>query len=597
MTADPVPLLAGVGFTDNRMRNQLPAANQPWPPVRFNPVNFDMRIWDAWWSGDPDKLMRAYYSLGANSPLGRQFFATTGEAGMPTPRPGQFRGGLLGSIRRFFWGQPTPPGEKRTNYHLPIAGDIAATSSNLLFAKPPSLTYDQDDPDAPGGPVQDWLEGVIDDSLHATLLEAAETCAALSGVFLRVVWDTDVAEHPWIDVVPPDAAVPEFAGNKLVAVTFWRVISDTGKEVVRHLEKHVPARNAILHGVYVGTQGELGMARPLGDFPETAPYAASVTDGNAITFPDQPFDASTVVYVPNMRPNRIWRDLGPQAAPLGRSDYAGIETMMDGLDETFSSLMRDIRLGKARLIVPQSMLDNIGRGKGATFEPDREIYSALQFLTSGEGGPAQNIMPQQPAIRDQEYTRTISATLEQIINMAGYSAQTFGMTGDVAQTATEVVARERKSLTTRAKKINYWRPALADIVYGLASIENSVFNRADIIPVRPKVDFGDVVLPDMLELAQTVQALRQAEAASVETAVATVHPDWTPEEVAAEVGRIYAEMDIDLLSRARVALSAPPSTESLGQQIGEIPGDIAASDVASQVKQVADASGEADQGE
>ena len=46
---------------------------------------------------------------------------------MPVPKPGQYRGGLLGSIQRTFWGQPVPPGEKRVKYHIPLAGDIAAT--------------------------------------------------------------------------------------------------------------------------------------------------------------------------------------------------------------------------------------------------------------------------------------------------------------------------------------------------------------------------------------------------------------------------------------------------------------------------------------
>jgi hypothetical protein len=50
---------ADVAFADNRGRMSLPTANGPWPPAHFNPVNYDLRLWDAWWSGDPDKLMRA----------------------------------------------------------------------------------------------------------------------------------------------------------------------------------------------------------------------------------------------------------------------------------------------------------------------------------------------------------------------------------------------------------------------------------------------------------------------------------------------------------------------------------------------------------
>ena len=47
-------------------------------------------------------------------------------------------------------------------------------------------------------------------------------CAALGGVYLRVVWDTDVDDKPWLDLVPPDAAIPEFRYDRLVSVTFWR---------------------------------------------------------------------------------------------------------------------------------------------------------------------------------------------------------------------------------------------------------------------------------------------------------------------------------------------------------------------------------------
>ena len=204
-----------VDYSADRPGSGLPAVNQAWPPPRCAPVYASMRDWSAWFSGDPDLLMDAYYSTGDNSQIGRRYFATTGEAGSNT-WPGASRGGLLGSIRRWFWGAPTPQGERRTNYHVPIAGDIAATSAALLFSQPPTLRADQD------GAAQDYLDGLIDDGTHSTLIEAAETCAALGGVFLRVVWDTDIPDRPWIDLVPPDAAVPEFKYGRLVAVTFWR---------------------------------------------------------------------------------------------------------------------------------------------------------------------------------------------------------------------------------------------------------------------------------------------------------------------------------------------------------------------------------------
>jgi hypothetical protein len=341
----------------------------------------------------------------------------------------------------------------------------------LLFSQPPSLKADEALAESA---TQDYLDNLVDDGMHAKLLEGAECAAALGGVYLRVVWDTDISDKPWLDIVPPDAAIPEFRYDRLVSVTFWTVLEDHGKTVVRHLEKHIPHQNVILHGVFEGDQQKLGRRVDLGGFEQTAPLANLVDNGDTIYLPDQPEDASTVVYVPNMRPNRVWRDLGPWAAPLGRSDYAGLETELDGLDEAFSSWMRDVRLGKARLVVPHSYLDNIGRGKGAVFEPDREVYSPLNMLVTGEATNGTGILEQQFDIRWQAHQNTVNTIIEQIIQSAGYDGQTLGLQGDIAQTATEVDARERKSLVTRGKKINYWRPAYSDLIYGLMTIHQII---------------------------------------------------------------------------------------------------------------------------
>jgi len=552
-------------FADDRLRMLMPTTNRPWPPPEMNPVTYQWRQWSAWWTGEPDLLQWTYYNLGANSPVGRAFFATTGEPGLPIPKPGQFRGGLLGSISYTFWGSPIPPGEKRTKMHVPLASDIASTSADLLFSKPPVIT-------AANQANQAALDDLMGDNTHAKLLEAAETASAMGGVFIRVVWDTDVSDEPMLDVVPADAAVPLFSCGKLLAVTFWRVISDDGAEVVRHLEMHAPGQNAIFHSVYVGDQTDLGRVYPLTDFPETASFAQYLSEGNAIRFPDMPLDASTVVYVPNMLPNKIWRDLGPAVAPMGRSDYSGVETLMDGLDEVYSSWQRDLRLAKARLIVPQQYLDNIGRGKGAVFDPDRQVYSPISMMTAGGGG-TNDIMANQFAIRFQEHQATADNYINRIVQGAGYSGQTFGEydSQGAAMTATEIRARERHTLITRQKKVLYWRPAVRDILYGWLAVKRCIFNDATITPERPEAEFPDVVLPDQLELAQTAAALSGADAASKETLVRLVHPDWSDEEVRDEVKMIYAETGLDLAGHAKIMLSPPMgSTETLGEEVQEL---------------------------
>jgi A118 family predicted phage portal protein len=551
---------------DDRQMSLLPVTNRPWPPPEYDPITYQMRLWSAWFSGDDQMLSWAYYNLGANSPAGRAYFSTTGEPGLPTPRPGQYRGGLLGSITRTFWGQPVPPGEKRTKYHVPIAGDIAQTSADLLFSSIPAIKC------ASTGN-QAAVETLMDDSMHVRFLEAAELDSALGGVYLRVVWDTDVSPDPWIEAVPSDCVVPEFSHGKLVSATFWRIISDDGTEVVRHLEKHVPGSNAIFHGVYRGDQTDLGRICPLTDFPETAQFAQYVDTGDAITFPDMPLDASTVVYIPNVLPNRIWRELGPQAQPLGRSDYSGVESLMDALDETYSSLMRDIQLAKARLIVPQQFLDNIGKGQGAVFDTDRQVYSPVSMMTGNGIGGTNDIMANQFAIRVTEHLSAAGDLVNRIVQGAGYSGQTFGEYDEAggAMTATEIEAREKKSLVTRAKKTLYWRQGMRDILYGWLAVKGTVFHDTTVEAERPDITFPAVVLPNQNELANTANALASAEAASKQTLVQMVHPDWTPADVDAEVQRIYGELGFDLANRARVMLSEPmTSTADFTQQAQQL---------------------------
>lgn len=479
----------------------LPTTNSPWPPPALHPIYDSYTVYDAWYRGDADTLSSIY----------------RGETTVRPPnRPSQYRGGIVGRVARWFWGAPAPAGEQRTKLHIPVASDIAAMSADLLFSEPPQITVT-----APAA--QARIDELIAGGLHATLLEAAEIGAALGGYYLRAVWDQEISERPWLDAVAPDAAVPEWRWGRLHAVTFWHVVEETpdGTRLL-HLERHEPGW--ILHGLYRGRDGQLGEPIDLTAHPETARLAPTI---------ETRLSRCTAVYVPNMRPNREWRG-HPIGAHLGRPDYAGaVLGLMDALDETWSSWLRDIRLGKARLIVPRSYLADRGRGQGATFDLDREVYEEVAAL-EGEG---LQIEAHQFAIRVAEHRETAAELLSAILRATGYSAQSFGLTGDVAMTATEVAARERRSMTTKARKSLYTRPPLADAVEMLLELEAALF-RSPVVPERPTIEFGDSISPDIQQLAQTADLLRRAEAASDETIVRLVHPDWDDVQVAEEVRRI-----------------------------------------------------------
>ncbi|MEU9606162.1 phage portal protein [Streptomyces sp. NPDC048057] len=511
----------------------LPTADTPWPPANLDRVRDKMTVWDAWYSGDPDALASVYGGQWGDDPSDTGFFAS---------ERGGWRAAVGRRISRWFWGTPTPSGERRSKLHVPVASDIATTSAALLFSEPPTVTGADD-------ATTDRLTTLIDDGLHGALLEGAELAAALGGVYLRVLWDRDRYDAPWLEPHPASHAVPEWQWGRLAAVTFWRPLEVEGDRVVRHLERHEPG--FVLHGLYQGTRDSLGIRIPLTDHPATAPIAQALGPrGDAI---ETGVRQLTAVYVPNMRPNRLWRGT-PAAAYLGRPDIAGAEPLLDALDEVYSSWMRDIHLGKARIIVPGTYLESNGPGKGGYFDADRQIYSELNMLQ--RPGDSAMITPVQFGIRVAEHRDTAQDLVEQILRTAGYSAQTFGEQGQAAVTATEVVARERQSFTTRNRKIVYWRPALAEALETLLAIDKAVYGTL-VTVARPDVAFGDSVSEDPKTLAETAELLRRADAASTETLVRLTNPGFDEKQVQAEAERILQES-------GRAALSDPTLTGAEG---------------------------------
>lgn len=495
-----------------------------WPPKYLEPIYATYDVLDAWYAGDSERLAAIY-----GDPTGSR----------PANRPSQYRGGLVGRFSRMFWGAPTPVGEKRTKLHVPIASDIATMSSDLLFSEPPSITCENEQ-------TQQRIDDMLP-SLQATLLEGSEVGAALGGYYLRAVWDREVAELPWLAAVHADAAVPEWRWGRLYAVTFWRLLEKPDDDTcLWHLERHEPG--VILNGLYQGRIGSLGEQLPLTAHAETRGMQPSIATG---------LERVTAVYVPNMRPNRQWRNY-PAGASLGRSDFdSPVLGLMDSLDETWTSWMRDIRLAKARLIVPDSYLQSNGRGAGAFFDYERELYETLSVLGGDE---RMEISAQQFAIRVVEHRDTQAEVLAAILRSTGYSGQSFGLTGDIAVTATEVAAKERRSLVTRSRKALYTAPELAAAIEMQLELEASLFS-SSVTPERPTVAFGDSVSPDIMQLAQTAQLMRAAEAASDETLVRMLHPDWDEDQVQAEV--------------AAIADARPDPLADLGDSFGQPPDEAA----------------------
>ena len=496
--------------------------NTPWPPKEVQASYVTYGEHSAWYGGQPQELTRFYAGYAGQDRTGFFDPATTAQ-----PFSSVWR-------RWFFWARQQPGQITRGRYHIPIAADMSATSADQLFSDEPNLLIPEAHlPKAKSGAkqIQTRLDQIIDESGILTKFhEAAEVSSALGGVFLQAHWDQEIKKMPMLQVIHPDSAIPAFQWGDLSEVIFWRFVEDDGRNVWRHLELHQPGR--IVHGLYKGDPQHLGVRAKLTDMAATSIFA-TVADPTGVISTGLP--GLDCVYVPNMRPNRR-----PRGSDLGRSDYQNVESLMDALDETGTSWMRDIRLGKSRIFAPEEFVQSQGKGKGANFDVEREVYELLKMTPQGAQAV---ITPNQFAIRVKEHSDTCDALIERIVATAGYSGSTFGLRGaaTVERTATEVEAREHRTLVTRGKKIRYWSRAISDILEVMLQVDKLVFNPKGPGSLRPRADFPQTIHDSTKDTAQAILFLDQARAISDQTKIEMAHPDWDPDEVQGELTRILAE--------------------------------------------------------
>lgn len=525
-----------------------------WPPAPFDIAFARFRELDAWYSGDAATLSEIYSGQ-------------TGAAA-PTHTIGgrKYRGGMIGSLSKMFLGQPIVADEKRMRMHLPLAADLCTLSADLLFGEAPQVLFRRPDdaPAEPGEtrksrkakkwshPAQSRIDEIIgSDEAHAELLLSGEYAAALGGSFLAVAWDPDVSEHVFPKAYAADTAIPLFRHGRLVGVKLWTEYAD-GNEIFRLVEEH--RKGSIEYTLHRGTTTSLGATVPIETRPETEHYAnMRVPADLAVEEGELPNSVKVgtgtnrlaVTYLKNASPVRDWRKLGDLAS-LGRSDLDGIQDVLDKVDMTWSSLMRDVDNGQGRLVVPEEMLELSAKpGEGANFDVYRQVFTPVGASLGKAGDNNSSMGIVQFNIRVEEHLQAIEALKKEIASALGYSEAHLGIDGAKGmKTASEIVADLSDSERTRDKKALYAKGALARWSLAALEIDHAVFGGDELgdLTRMPAVEFAPVSQADPEKLARTAQLLDAARAASRKEIVRSIHPDWDEDDIDAEVALIQEEM-------------------------------------------------------
>lgn len=517
-----------------------------WPPYPFDIAAMRFREHDAWWSGDTEELSRIYSGVGQD------------HTHLHNGRP--YRGGVIGSLTKMWWGQPVVPNEDRTKAHFDMAGVLARLSSALLFSEQPKIRYAKP-ATAPDKvewehPAQDRLDQIMaSDETHAELLKSGEYSAALGGAYLAVTWDAKLRGNVRIRAYAADCAIPDFQDGILTGVTLWTQY-ERNTDVYRLLERH--DYGTISFTLWKGGPKNLGIIVPLNSLTETSHYnefRSPAELSNALVNPLSYSETVTVatgvnelavVYYPNDMPQTEWRKLGV-LANLGRSDFAGNEEQFDKLDMILASLIRDVENGAGRVIIPDAYLEAGAPGTGAQFDKNRQYYSGINALGNPNDPLGSQLTVSQFQIRVEDHLQAMDAVKRLIADKCGYSPQHLGLQPSShsvgPKTATEVVADFTASELTRDKKSLYVKPALAKLAQVALAIDGVVFpgQGGGWYDELPDIEFAPVSQIDVQKQATVVQLLYAAEAASRRTRVQIFHPDWDDTQVDEEAELIEAE--------------------------------------------------------
>ena len=206
-----------------------------------------------------------------------------------------------------------------------------------------------------------------------------------------------------------------------------------------------------------------------------------------------------------------------------KSDYDGIISEFDSLDEAWSQLMDEIRLGRSEVYVPEMLLTN------RTFNKFRKNYAVLGSDIRENG--TNKIEHIQPDIRPEAYQTTINVITNNILLDVGLSPFTVGIDDGIGANSSgeALTKREASSLRTREEMVNSWEPFLEEF-FNLLLKANDVFNKKASQEYDIKVDFGDYITPSREEIITQVKTMIDGNIIDTEKALEEIYGELDEDE-------------------------------------------------------------------
>ena len=407
--------------------------------------------------------------------------------------------------------------------------------------------------------LQEELDALLEDNDFKTLLiKSIETESWSGGVSWKISYNPTISEYPIIEAWEPE--------HYNCTVICGRVMEDIF--YIYYEKNNVTYRLSEIYGVdktkgayidyrldqlvYDGNgQEEKGryVNVSLAELEQTKDLKKIVFNG---------YFKKLSLYKANKLPNSEFRN-----TYIGESDYAGSYGMFDAVDEILSTFIQEYRDGKLYRYFPEEYLPKGTDGKATAinnFKKDHIIYKD----SPSENVADQKIQYEQGEIRIEKHIEGYKMAVQNILNNAGLSPLTVGITGfeSIDASAESQQEREKVSIRTRNKKVGMWTEFLQKILTialelrlmtkNMQENAENVYNIKALPEFELLATFNDYIIKSKSDRTVEVQN-GIGSGWDILTGVKYIHSDKTPREQLAISARVKLEQGLNSISQAEIS--------------------------------------------
>ena len=383
---------------------------------------------------------------------------------------------------------------------------------------------------------QERLETILDDNGFSMLLpEAIETESWSGGVAWKLSY-SKVHKQPIIEVIQPEEYEATIKAGRIIEDIFITYYT-RGQITYKYKEYYgVDEKGGYIRHKLFKFVANDWLEAPLDELEQTKDLKDTAFPGIFEKFS---------LYKPNKLPNSEFR-----GSRMGESDYAGSHGIFDAIDEVLSTMIQEFRDGKIRNFWPYNLLPVDPMTDKQYIPPALQKDFVVYNGGIGEKEQPTKLEMIQGEINSEKYLETYKKLLEQVLNNAGLSPQSVGVTGLESTSASEESQelREKTSIRTREKKLNLWTKALEKL-FALVLMLDDIGKGKKPMDYIIKVVFNDYKIQTTKEKTEIASQGLASGSWDIKSAVEYIHDELTEEEQTLMRVNIKIERGINVFTK------------------------------------------------